>query len=198
MSSLEDHQIDCSQLYFPEHSRAEEESKQEDPGLASRLSALVCEHTTLVATENKYVFQVEPSAECELCPRKQSLLVVKHDGTVWDCWSKKKPQKIGVVWTEELKFRNSDGSFSPAPIGKQSEFVGQVDSSTQRNMWTGVDVRDHGHETTRIHPISKMLVDHPKAKCIAIRAGMSLGKTCAIGVYLQEYLLELFGSRPKR
>lgn len=186
MSSLED-QIDHPQL--PEHSRAEEESKQEDPGLASRLSALVCEHTTLVATENKYVFQVEPSAECELCPRKQSLLVVKHDGTVWDCWSKKKPQKIGVVWTEELKFRNSDGSFSPAPIGKQSEFVGQVDSSTQRNTWTGVDVRDYGHETTRIHPISKMLVDHPKAKCIAIRAGMSLGKTYAIGVYLQEYLL---------
>ena len=161
----------------------------DDEDLITRLQVFICEHTRLHHTSNPYVFEVQSNLEhrCQECATVRSLLIVKHDGTVWNCWKKKKPTKVGTVYTNELKFQNNSGSVTPRPVGRESEYMGKI--PTDQTMWApGVDIQEYDDETEHVLPFETILQDRPSIRCIAIRAGMSLGKTTALVEELRRYL----------
>lgn len=138
---------------------------------------------TLTETPNECIFRGQfANSLCvhcnNSCPRGCYFLIKSDCEVVFNSECCKEVSIGRLQYTDQLKFRLEDGSLSSQPIGKNCEFLGECAPAN----WGDIDVKQFDVSVKEILPLE--LTDG--VKCLAIQAGMSLGKTLTLEKFLAD------------
>ena len=155
------------------------------PSLRSLLEPIVyAKYPALIMedTRNASIFKVihQQNHTCFKCQKPCSVegyfLIKNHCEILYNSSCCKNVAFGHLPYTDQLKFRLQNGSLSSQPIGKDCEFLGECAPAD----WGDINVHEHDESVKEIMPLE--LQDG--VKCVAIQAGMSLGKTLTLEKFL--------------